>query len=355
MLNLPNLPKINLPSLSSKKNQETVAVDLGSSFVKIVQIGKQGEILQTLTVPNTLGYSVPTKTTQIDGTANFLKGIFEENHLPKTNLSLALPEKIVSTQVISIPTLTDSELASSINWQAQQYIPIPKEELVLNYQVLYRPDKKDSATQEMRVLLIGINQENLNNLLAAYKQAGLEPTVLETESLSVMRHLPADLRGDSASMIMNFGASGFDLCLTKGTEIAMALSHQTGSLMITRALMNTFNLPMDKAEEYKWYYGVDARHAEGKIAQAIVPLMQTILGDIKNTLTFFNNQNPTQSISRLFVCGGGAMMPGFPELLAANLNLEVLPLGVFDNTVGSIPENNHLIYAVASGLTKRKR
>ena len=351
---MPNLPKLTLPSLSSKGGQERVCVDLGSSKIKIVVVAKDDSIGKSIVVPNPLGYSVPTKTTQIEPLSNLLKDIFEQNKIPKGNLNIAMPERYVSTQVISIPTLTDSELASSINWQAQQYIPIPTEELVLNYQVLFRPEKKDAATQEMRILLAGIKQTDLDNLTATYRQAGLEPTVLETESISVMRHLPSDTTQESSGIIVNFGASGLDLVVVAGTEISLAMSHQTGSTMITKALMSAFNLSFEKAEEYKQLYGVDARHAEGKIAQAIVPIIQTVLGDIKNTITFADNKNPLHPISRIFLTGGGCLMPGFPELLAANLNLEIIPLDIFGSQSGDIPETGQLLYGVAGGLAKRK-
>jgi type IV pilus assembly protein PilM len=204
----------------------------------------------------------------------------------------------------------------------------------------------------MRVLLAGVNRGDTDRLTAAYRQAGLEPNVMETESISTLRHLTlAD--GEFTIMILNFGASGLGLTVVRRNELALAISHQTGSNMITKALMNTFNLPIDKAEEYKKAYGIDSRHVEGKIAAAIVPVAQTILSDIKNTLTFYNNKNSLQAISRLYVCGGGALMPGFPELLSANLNLEVLPLNIFDGLTGNIPENQ-LLYPVAAGLSKRK-
>ena len=351
---MPNRPKINLPKLSSKGMQEVVAVDLGTSKIKIIVTGKAGEITKTVIADNPLGYSVPTKATQVEPLANLLRDIFGQNKLPRTNLALAMPERHVSTQVISIPTLTDSELATSISWQAQQYIPIPTEELVLNYQVLYRPEKKDAATTDMRVLLAGIKQDDLNNLTAAYKQASLEPTVLETESIATLRHLPADLSNNASSLIINFGAGGVDTIIVSGSELTMAMSHPTGSTMITKALMATFNLTYEKAEEYKLAYGVDTRYGEGKIAQAIVPILQNILGDIRNTITFYNNKNPVSAINKIFLSGGGALMPGFPELLAANLNIEIQPLDIFATLTGEIPENNQLIFGVAGGLTKRK-
>jgi type IV pilus assembly protein PilM len=333
---------------------ESVAVDLGSSLVKIIVTDKKGAIVKTVVATNTLNYSLPLKPNQIDGVSTLLKQIFDENKLPKKNVLIAMPERYVATQVIEIPTLTDAELASSVPWQAQQYIPIPKEDLNLNYQVLYRPDKKDVGVQNMRVLLAGISQTNLNNLVSAYTHAGLETSVVETESIATLRHLPADDNSDGSSLVINFGGSGMDLTVVRGNELTMVVSHQTGSNMITKALINTFNLPVDKAEEYKRAYGFDARHAEGKIANAIVPAAQIILNNIKNAISFYNAKNSLQIISKVYLCGGGVLTPGFPELLATNLGIEVTPLDVFANLTGALPEKDHLLFPVAAGLTKRK-
>ena len=48
------------------------------------------------------------------------------------------------------------------------------------------------------------------------------------------------------------------------------------------------------------------------------------------------------------------MMPGFPELLATNLNLEIAPLEIFSNLNGNIPAKDHLLYPVVAGLAKKK-
>lgn len=339
--------------MSSSNQLETVAIDIGISKIKVVVSNKNGEITQTLITDNKNGFAVPNNSSQIKSMSDSLKNIFNEHKIPKKNIYLAMPETFTSTQVIEIPTLTDTELATSIHWQAQQYIPIPKEELALNYQVLFRPDKKDEAVTNMRVLLIGINQKNLDNVIAAYKEAGLEPTVLETNTIATIRHHAPTQNTDSASLIVNFGASGIDIIVMKNNEINLAISHQTGSNMITRALMSTFNLPFEKAEEYKQAYGLNTNYFEGKIANAIAPIAQTILNDIKHTMTFFNKKNNYEAINQLFICGGGSLMPGFPELLAANLNLDIQPLDVFKKLNGSLPEKDHLLFPVAAGLIKR--
>ncbi len=332
---------------------ESVCVDLGTNLIKVVVTNRKGVITQTVAAPNNLGFNVPLKPNQVETLSSLLKNVFSEHKLPKKNLRIAMPEHYVSTQVIEIPTLTDAELASSVRWQAQQYIPIPKEELSLNYQVLYRPEKKNLAIQNMRVLLVGINQNHLNSLVTAYTKADLETSVLETESIALLRNLPT-VAEDSACVLVNFGANQMDLTIVRGGELAMVISHQAGSTMITKALMNAFNLPLDKAEEYKRSCGFDAQQLDGKIANAIVPVAQILISNIKNTISFYNDKNSLQAINQIYTCGGGTLIPGFNQLLAANLNLPVEPLAVFTGLTGAIPEADQAMFAVATGLAKRK-
>lgn len=330
-----------------------VCLDLGSALTKIAITDKKGDLERTLITTNTIGFSIPKDRQQINSFANYLNDIFTQNKIPRTNVRLAMPEKFTSTQIVEIPTLTDVELATSIQWQAQQYIPIPKDDLALSYQVLYRPEKKDEAVTNMRVLLIGIHKQDLDNILEGLKIAGLEANLMETETIATLRNLPMQM-GESAQMAINFGASGVDLTIVKNNELNLAISHPNGSDMITRALMTAFNLPKDKAEEYKKAYGIDPKHFDGKIARVIQPLVQTIISDIQNTITFYNNKNNLNTLTRLYFAGGGAMMPGFPEVLAANFNLEIAPLDIFANIQGNIPEKDHLLYPVAIGLAKKK-
>ncbi len=335
-----------------ENNASTVCLDFGSFYAKVAVTNRKGELEKAFFVDNTLGFSIPKDQKQVAGFAGYLEDIFTQNKLSRSNVRLAMPEKLASTQIIEIPTLTDVELATSVQWQAQQYIPIPKEDLVLSHQVLFRPEKKDEGIVNMRVLLVGIHKQDLDNILSAFKIVGIDASLMETETIASLRHLTS-IGGESAQMMMNFGASGLDLAVIRGTELGAVISHQTGSDMITKALMTAFNLPKDKAEEYKRQYGIDPQHFEGKIAQVIAPIAQTIITDIKNTIAFYNSKNSLNTVSRLIFAGGGSMMPGFPELLATNFNLEIAPVDVFNNISGNIPQKDQLLYPVVVGLAKK--
>jgi Tfp pilus assembly PilM family ATPase len=123
---------------------------------------------------------------------------------------------------------------------------------------------------------------------------------------------------------------------------------------MTKALMNTFNLPGEKAEGYKITYGLNQQHFEGKIANALLPIANIILGDIRNTMTYFSSIDSLSVIERMIISGGPAQTPGFLEFLMTNLNLEILPAEPFYGLMGQVAMDNLLMYPVVAGLAKKK-
>ncbi len=113
-------------------------IDIGTYAIKILsgKGGKRTHISKSVESFNTSGSDNPQNETQRKQLSELLGDLINQNKIPKGSVRLSLPEHLASTQIISIPSLTTSELASAIDWQAEQHIPIPKNELNLEYQVL---------------------------------------------------------------------------------------------------------------------------------------------------------------------------------------------------------------------------
>lgn len=335
--------------LSRKKT----SIDVGTFSIKVANLSSRGgkQFVDLLEIPNTLGYAIPTSDVQVEKMRDFLNKIVEKHKIAKKGLSLALPENVVSTQVIAIPYLTDSELASSVSWQAEQYIPIPKNELSLEYKVLYRPDR-NAKNEKMRVLLIGARRNVLNNFTNCFTSIGLQPNVLETQALALVRAAKIK-RDDPATIIAHIGANNMILAIVHNGEVRFIINHPAGSEMITKTLITNFGLTRENAENYKMQYGMVQENFEGKLYSAILPMANLIINQIKNTLTFFNSKNPDINITRLMLSGGGGHLNGFPEFLVENLGLETILINPFDGVETNVANNNPMSFAVNMGLLLR--
>lgn len=330
-----------------------LALDIGSYSIKGVS-GKPGvspTLDRVVETANTLGFSLPSDDGQSEKMTEFIFNFLEDHKLPKSDIRLSLPESIVSTKIISLPPLSDAELASAIGWQAEQHIPIPKEDLALQYRVLYRPAKKNNQ-EMMRVLLIASRKSAVERFSNIFLDMGVEPTLIETQILSIIRNL--QFKDDEpTTMIVHFGASAMDMAIINNGELQFVFSHPSGGLLLTKSLQQTINLDIQQAEQYKRVYGLLDGQFEGKVKNALQPAIQNFTLEIQKSSRYFTNQNPKESLKRIVLSGGSNQLPGLVAHITQALGVEVLLASPFATAKGEIPNENHLSYSVCMGLLMR--
>lgn len=331
-----------------------LAIDIGTYSIKIVtgQPGKNPTITRNVEVFNNLGFALPADDTQAQKLGELVSNIINDHKLSRNDLRLSLPETLVATKVIELPNLSDSELASAIGWQAEQHIPIPKEDLSLQYQILFRPPKGDKQVQ-MRVLLIGAKKSIVERYTNMFVDIGIEPALLETQMISITRTL--QLTPDEPStLIAHIGASSMDLSLIHQGEIQFIFTHPAGGHLLTKSLQQNIGLDSQQSEEYKRNFGLDERQFEGKVRNALLPVVQTLVGEIQKSMRYFTNQHPQESVKRVVLSGGSSQLPGLVEHIAQALGVEVLLVSPFTTAKGEIPQANHQAMSVCLGLLMRE-
>ncbi|MBP7768386.1 type IV pilus assembly protein PilM [Candidatus Woesebacteria bacterium] len=331
-----------------------VALDIGTYSIKVVHAtpGKKPGIKRIAEVFNTIGIALPTDDATQEKLLHVLETTFSDYDLPRNDVRLSIPETVVSTKVISIPPLSDAELASAINWQAEQHIPIPPEELLLEYQVLYRPQRNEKVP--MRVLLVGVRKQLMNRFVGMFNQLGIEPTVVETHMLSILRSLNFE-KTDPTTLIVHIGASSMNLCLVHEGELRFVLSQLNGGQLLTKSLEQTLGMDSTQSEQYKRTYGLDPAQFQGKVRDALVPATRVLVSELRKAIQFFTSQNPQESVKRVVLCGGSAILPGLVQFITDELGTEVLVAAPFANASGLIPEQvNQPAMVVPMGLLARE-
>lgn len=343
-----------MPILSFKS--QNVCWDIGSYSVKVVVFSGSGENIQiekAIEVANPTGVSFPTQKLQLSQLQGLIASIISEHKIPTSGVRFSLSENIVSTQLIEMPNLSDAELASAITWQAEQYLPIPKEELVSEYQVLSRPDPKMSTGQKMQVLLVGTRKMIIEQTVAMFRANGIELELLENQTVSLARQLSLPAEAPN-TMLIQIGASLMTILVLRRGQPFFVLNYPEAGDLLTKALMNNFSISKDKAEEYKKAFGLLADQGEGKIAAALQPVIDLIIGNIRNAISFFSTKNDQEKIERLLVAGGSAQLPGLASYLQNTFNLETSLVDNFAGFKGNIPTQDQPAYSVALGLAKRQ-
>lgn len=336
----------------------SVGFDLGSSSLKLIEASKEGEkfhVVSSFEYANPFGLMFPPDNEQMQQMATMVKQILTEHKVSTRNIRAALPESMVSTKIVTTPTLTDAELASAIDWLAEQHIAIPLEELKVEYEVLYRPPR-EKKEENMRVMLIGVPKRVIEQYVKFFEMLEIEPVVMETQVLSIIRALIQEQM--PTTLIIHMGASATDFIIIHEQEIVFVYSFPNGGRLFTRAIEKGLNLDSTQAEEYKRSYGVDPQFLEGRLAKIVEPVMRLFIVEIEKAMQYFTSQFGTLTVKRILLSGGCAHMPGIEAMLAANTGVEVIVSNPFMHFVQDLktplPMDRQASFTVATGLVIRE-
>lgn len=331
-----------------------LAIDIGTYTIKAIsgKPGKNPKIEKVVENFNTLGVVMPTEDGQVEKLSELIGNLISDHKLPTNDVRLAVPESVVSTKIISMPRLSDAELASAIGWQAEQYIPIPPEDLTLEYRVLYRPPK-NNPNEQMRVLLVGTRKSLIDKFITSFNYLGIEPSLLETQILAVVRSLQFEPT-DPTTLVVHLGANTMALAVIHQGELAFVFNHMSGSQSLTKSLGQAIGLDLEQAEQYKRQYGLDESQFQGKVAGALAPSVKVLTDAMLKSTRYFVGQNPTATIQRVVLSGGGVQLPNFVPYVTNALGAEVLLATPFAASQGNIPESNQAAMSVCIGLLNRE-
>lgn len=335
----------------------SVGFDLGSHSLKLIELAPEGKKFRPIKVnqfTHPFGVMIPQDLDQIQQLAAMVKKALVENKYTTANIRAALPESVISSKIISTPPLSDAELASAIDWLAEQHIAIPLEELKVEYEVLYRPDKS-KPNENMRVMLIGVPKAVISSYLSFFDYLEVEPVALETQVLSVLRSLTQE--NMPTTLFVHMGAAATDFFIVHQGEIVFVYSFSNGGRLITRSIERGLNVDTKQAEEYKVSYGVDVSFLEGKVAKIIQPVMQLFIVEIQKAMQYFTSQYGTQTVKRVVFSGGSAHMPGLIAAMSAQMNMECTIAHPFEKLVVDtkvpVPLDREAAFTVAVGLAMR--
>lgn len=343
----------------------TFGLDIGTSVMKTVWLSEMnGRYLLNAAsmMPSPTKGMMSESPLDEEEMAHAIKNIVLNSKIQTKYVNVALPENQVYTRVLEMPVLSDKELSSAIYWEAEQYIPIPLENVALDWKVLKRPTKEEYDTK-MQVLLVGAPQILIDKYQKILEMAGLVINSVETEILAVVRVLIyPDFNASNIeipnTLIMSIGSLSTSIAIVKNGIIVFTYSIPVGGAAMNRAIASDFGITLQQAEEYKKVYGVSDKNLEGKIGKASKPILMSIVSELKKALVFYNEKYKDSPIRQIILSGGSAKLPGLDLFFAQNCGIETAIANPWKILVNQdLPKDlldNSSDYAIAVGLGMRE-
>lgn len=270
------------------------------------------------------------------------------------NVAVGIPSQRVFTAVVDIDRLAPSELAKTIQYQADSLIPTPLAESKLDWALL-GDSPKDKTKVE--VLISSVTNDFVERRLDMLESIGLNVIAFEQDNLAIARALiPAGTT--TPNMVIDIGNKTTDLVIVMNGAPRLTRSIPTGSEALIRAAAQNLNIDDKQAEQFVFKFGVSKDKLEGQIHQAIIGTVDVLVSEIEKSIKFFQGRYLEARIDRVIVTGAASTLPEFPLYIANKFGLNVEIGNAWRNVSFPANKQNELLavsnhFGVAAGLAER--
>jgi len=321
-------------ALFGSKKKTVVGVDIGSSAVKAVEVrsgGKGGDEFQLLNI----GLEPLPPEAIVDGAImdsgaviDAIQRLFQANKIKTQDVATSVSGNAVIVKKISLPQMSTDELAESIHWEAEQYIPFDIQDVALDYEVI----DGGGSGGNMDVLLVAVKKDKISDYTSAITQAGKTCQVVDVDVFALQNCYEINYGIDPGKVValLNIGASIMNINIIKGGTSIFNRDIAVGGNQYTDAIQKDLNLSFDQAEALK-----RGERVEGAAPENLHPIIQAVSEnialEIQKTFDFFRATSTEDRIDRIFLSGGTAKIQGLRDLLTDRFEAGVELLNPFNN------------------------
>lgn len=303
-----------------KKDTEFIGLDIGTTGIRLVQVKNEKEGFRL----STYGHiSMDAKVLQSDSVVDRgqltagIKKLLEQSRASAKNVIAGLPSSKVFTSLISLPKMTPAELEQSVQYQAEQHIPMAIDQVKLDWMVVGQ--SADSKNQE--ILLVAAPKTLSERYLAILDAAGLEAEALEPDALALARALVNEQ--EQAAVVIDIGANSTDLVTVHSGKPKLVRAIPTGGDTFVKAAAQALNLESDQAYQFVYKFGLAQTKMEGQVKKAIQPTVDSLVAEMDKSNRFFLTRYKEAKISKIILTGRASMIPELPAYIANGVNLPV--------------------------------
>lgn len=302
------------------EDEHYFGVDLGNSGIRLVEL----KLIHDKPTLVTYGdIELPFELMSSDSPADIsriaevLKKLVSDARVGTKNVVAGLPASKVFASILKLPQMADNEIAHTIRFQADKYIPMPIDQVKLDF---FRVTQNKEA-EEIDVLLVATPTSIANKYLSIFQQAGLELMALDINVVAQSRSMVPN--ADIDVVVVEFASLTTNMGLISSGVPGLIRSVNVGAKSLIRVTSQNLGLDEVQAEQFVRKFGLTQTKLEGQVYRAMKPLLDNVVDEIKRSIDFFYQNNTGRKIEKIVITGGPASIPEMPVYLANALGLPV--------------------------------
>lgn len=326
---------MGISKLSLYHDQPLFGLDIGHSSIKIMQLecrsGKK---------PKVLGYGVSkyypenaiTKgvIVNFEVLAHTMRELFSDRligNISTKRVVCSVPTSHTFSRPMSLPPMDKQEIQDAVKLEAEQYIPIPLENLYLDYDI----SRQDETGLDL--LVVATPKNIVDSTIKFLESVGFEPVALEpTMNAAARLFKMTGLSNSGASLLIDFGSVAIGIAVFDQSMFVNS-TISGGSDTLTNLIAKKFNVTSSEAYVIKSQYGIGPGTKMEAIMEASRVVLEPLVREVRKIMRYYDERaaGHHRKISQIVTVGGGATMRGLSEYLSRELGMPTQRLDPWPN------------------------
>lgn len=331
-----------------------VGLDIGSHAVRAAEVtlGRPAELTGFGQVGLPRGAVEHGEVIDPGAVAAAIRRLWKEAHLRDRRVRLGLASLRTIIRQVEMPAMQEDELRGALEFQAGEFIPLPPEETLLDFQVLERLESAEGEAM-MRVLIAAVHRDTLQTAVTAVREAGLQTVAVDLAPFGLVRALAA-VPGAPAQPEPGEGEAGpgAEVIVSVGSGVTIVVVHEAGVVRfvrivdlggddLTAAVQQVLDVGFDEAEALKRQLGAVPERRDEALT-ALDPPLAALVNEIRGSVDFYAAQAGALPLERALLTGGGVLLDGFDARISDALAVPTEQADVFEHVrlgdIGFLPE-----------------
>jgi len=314
--------------------KKLVGLKIGASQIAAARVSNNGvvELQQVARDALAPGIVVGGELRDPDALGEALKVFFAKHKLPRKGVRLGIASNRIGVRTFDIVGVDqEKQLANAVQFRAQEALPIPLDEAVLDYHVLSESVDEEGQTVK-RVLLVVAYRELIERYVSACGIAGITLAGIDLEAFALLRALAAPVdRGAAALVAVAIGHDRSTFAVSDGRVCEFTRVLEWGGSSLSVALARVFDSTPSEVEAIKRSLTLNGTATPAGLTEeqaalaldAVKRQVQSFARELVSSLQFYQNQPGSLGIGEIVLTGGTTGLPGLAEELERLIGVHV--------------------------------
>ena len=306
--------------------RRSIGLDVGSGFVKLVEIdhsGEQPEVVQVAMRPLVADAIVEGEIMDPGLVSDTISGLIQEAGLKGRDVVTAVGGHDVIIKPIEMDRMKETDAREVIRWEAEQHVPFDIKSVELDFQIL----NPLAEGLQMEVLLVAAKRELVDNKVSLLLDAGVSPSVIDVDAFALHNafeyNYPEAMEGIVA--LVNVGHETTNVNILEDGGLILTRDIPFGSRRVREDLQRERGFTAEQAEDI-----VQGREELAEMPQLVESSADEVAVGIERASAFLMTRRSGAGLGQIFLSGGGSRIPGMSDALGRRMSVETQVVNPFE-------------------------